>query len=390
MGDNRIHYLDGLRGLLAMIVFIHHFLYIFYPGAMLGGSVPEFLKPGVSLWKIIALTPVNIIFNPGMAINFFFLLSGFVQSFHYLKNPDLHLVQMSFMKRYLRLALPTMAVLLLVFIFNKLHFIHTELLPVNAVSANWIKGQLPDTLNFLQVLKYGFFDCFQGNRSYYQVLWTMPVELVNSWLILILLFVTHNVKHKNGFFIFWILVQVVLLRSTYGISFTLGLLLCSLHLHSLKFKKVFSHTTVKCACLLIGLYFASFPFMEYQDSIKNSMYLPISVFGSDATNYIVGNAFLFCFLLYAWRIKIIFSKKMFQFFGEISFMFYLVHFLLLFSISPMLYANLQPRVGLTAALVITFLATFGITTLVAFVLYNYVDKPCLKFCNRYTKKLLGI
>src|SRR5690606_8154988 len=133
-------------------------------------SYQNFLKPEWNIYKIIALTPVNIFFNPGMAINFFFLLSGFVQSFQYFQKPELQTLQKSFIKRYFRLIIPTLAVVILIFVFHKLNFFHKGYLPKNDLTQVWIDSQLPDKFTFLNVLKYTFVDLVNGNSSYYQVL----------------------------------------------------------------------------------------------------------------------------------------------------------------------------------------------------------------------------
>ena len=61
---------------MAVIVFIHHFLYAFYPWLVFGGEVESYRTGNWTVSRLFALTPLNIVFNPGTAINFFFLLSG--------------------------------------------------------------------------------------------------------------------------------------------------------------------------------------------------------------------------------------------------------------------------------------------------------------------------
>ena len=194
MGDHRISYLDGLRGLLAIIVFVHHFLYAFCPGVVFGGDYETFLSGHCTAERIFALTPINILFNPGTAINFFFLLSGYVQCLPYFLKQDLFLVQKNFIKRYFRLALPTLAVVLMVFAFQHLLLIDKSHFPPNPLTHEWIQSMMPNTLTFFQTLRYGLFDCFNSKSQNYQVLWTMPVELYNSWMVLILLMLTHRLK----------------------------------------------------------------------------------------------------------------------------------------------------------------------------------------------------
>jgi len=119
------------------------------------------------------------------------------------------------------------------------------------------------------------------------------------------------------------------------------------------------------------------------------MYAPVSFFETQfhLVTYIIGNSLLFCFILRSQRVKIIFSKRIFQFFGAISLMFYLVHFMLLFSFSAKVYYSLRSGFSFNGNLILTFVATFAAITGVAYVLTRYVDKPSLRVGNRYVKKL---
>ena len=131
-----------------------------------------------------ALTPVNIFFNPGMAIHFFFLLSGYVQTHTYFINPETAFLQKSLIKRYIRLALPVLSVVILVYFFHSFYLIRKDLIPANELTSGWLKSLLPNNLHFFEVIKEGLSDCFRGNSRYYQVLWTMPTELINSFVVL--------------------------------------------------------------------------------------------------------------------------------------------------------------------------------------------------------------
>lgn len=392
MSDQRIRYLDGLRGILAIIVFIHHYLYTFYPTVIFGGDYQTFFSGKWTGERIFALTPLNILFNPGTAINFFFLLSGYVQTLPYFRKPDLFFVQRSFIKRYFRLALPTLAVVVLVFIFHRLHLINKSHIPPNSLTLPWIKSMMPDTLNFFQTLQYGLVHCFNNASPVrnYQVLWTMSFELYNSWMVLILLLVTYKIKNRLPLFVFWFLVQLLVLKSYFGMAFTLGLLVAYIQTNVPRFTTLFSGKLLKSICLIVGLYFASYPFTGYETSSAQSMYLPISFFDKiPATiSYAFGNLLLFCVILHSSRIQQFLSKPILLFFGNISFMFYLVHFLLLFSFSPWVFFHLFPSLHNTLSnYFLTGVSTFALITLVSFVLYKLVDLPVVKLCNIYSKRL---
>ncbi|MBL7930950.1 MAG: acyltransferase [Bacteroidia bacterium] len=391
--SDRVRFLDGLRGILACIVFVHHFFYAFWPNIVFGGPYEEFSSTSAfSGYKLIALTPLNILYNPGMAIHFFFLLSGYVQTYNYFHKPDFVFLQKSFIKRYFRLAIPTLSVLLLVFLFHRAHLFTKDLIPQNSVTSGWVKSLLPDNLNLFQVIRHGLVECFSVKSNYYQVLWTMPTELANSWMVLILLFITHRLKNATRVFVLWLLAQVFLMEAYYGAAFTLGMLICSVEKNIPKFSAYFGKTYVRFLCLSIGLYFASYPFVGYVDSTKNSFYGPISFFEKvpHIISYLFGDLLLFCFFLHSERSKNFLAQKLFLFLGNISFMFYLVHFLILLSFTPWVFNVLSFHVGFTTNILLSGLSTFMLVLGASYILYKYVDRLTLRLCSLYLKKLFNI
>lgn len=393
MADHRIRYLDGLRGILAIIVFIHHFLFAFCPELVFGGDLESFKSGAWTFSRLFALTPLNLVFNPGAAINFFFLLSGYVQSLHYFQTNDLPAVKRSLVKRYFRLALPTLSVVLLVFIFHRLQLIDRTGIPDNRLTSGWVSRMMPDNLNFLQTFRYGLLDCFLGKAQSYQVLWTMPIELFNSWMVLILLMVTHRFKNKLLFYLIWLSIQFILLESYYGISFTLGLTLAWLNTHSVHFREITSSKVLKYFCLITGLYFASFPYTGYETSSRESIYAPISFFDHipSMISYAFGNVLLFFFLLQAPRLQTLLARKELLFFGDISFMFYLLHFLILFSFSPWVFVLLSPQFppGPVNCMITALLSFFLITGL-SWLFYHLIDRRVIQLCNTYSKRLFRV
>ncbi|HOZ87803.1 MAG TPA: acyltransferase [Bacteroidia bacterium] len=393
MNTERILFLNGLRGILALIVFVHHFLYAFNPDMLFGGNSEAFLSGKWTTCRIFAYTPLNIFFNPGMAISFFFLLSGYVQSHHYLKTNDFVFLQKSFIKRYFRLMVPVLSILVLVFLFHRLSFIHRNGFPYNTLSDGWIKSMLPDNLSFMQVLKHGLVDCFYtGKSGYYQILWTMMVELYNSWMVIILLLVTHVIRRKIPLLFLWLAFQFLFLHSYYSAMFTMGLILCHLHLHSTRFNQLASQPIVKTICLAVGIYFASYPFTGYQGGSEKTVYQLISFFEKipHFISYAIGDLLLFIFLLHSQFFKKLLSKSFLLFFGEISFMVYLVHFLIIFSFSVWMYQKLLPHLVSTANLWVTGLASFALIIAVSWLLTICIDRPWLTWCNVSIKKYFDI
>src|SRR5207253_125005 len=115
----------------------------------------------------------------------------------------------------------------------------------------------------------------------------------------------------------------------------------------------------------------------YEKSTVHSLYAPISFFEKypHIISYLFGDLLLFLFFLRSGTLKKIFTKKPFQFFGDISFMFYLVHMLILFSFSPWLFNALAHHVTRFQDLIITALLSMFVVSLVSYLLYEFVDKP---------------
>lgn len=391
MTEQRIHYLDGLRGLLAIVVFVHHFLYAFFPYLVFGGRPEAFASGAWTLERSFALTPLNLLFNPGTAINFFFILSGYVQSLRYFQNPDPLPVQRALVKRYFRLALPTLAVVLFIFVLHRANLVDRRHFPPNPLTWNWISSMMPDNMDLPQTVWYGLLGCFHSKAQSYQVLWTMPVELYNSWLVLVLLLATHRVKNKALLYTGWLLVQLTVLEGYYAMSFTAGLLLAHLQVHSATFHRLLAVPWIKYGCLTVGIYLASFPFTGYENSSRQSMYALISFFDHvpHVISYAIGNFLLFCFLLHAPRAQKLLSIKPLQFFGNISFMFYLLHLAVLFSFSPWLFLRLFKTFHNSPSnYLLTFLFSFAGVTLLSWLFHRLVDLPALRFSGWLGKYLL--
>lgn|GEM_PF-1745183 len=389
MINERVRYLDGLRGVLAIIVFIHHYFYAFCPELIFGGSFESYNSTGpFSFYKIMALTPVNILFNPGMAIHFFFLLSGYVQTRSFFINQEISFLQKSLIKRYFRLALPILSVVILVYLFHNNYLIRKDLIPPNELTTGWVKSLLPNNLHFFEVILEGLSNCFRGNSHYYQILWTMPTELVNSFVVLALLLILHGLRHQLKIIVVLLLVQFFVLKEYYSVAFVAGMLFANLEVNSGKFNAFFSKMPVQILCLILGIYFGSYPFTGYQNAVAHSVYAPISFFEvcPHVISYLIGVIFLFCFLLYSKRTQALLSKKILLFFGEISFMFYLIHFLLLLSFTPWLYNTLKNNGDGGADFIWTGVFSFGVISLVASVLTKLVDRPVINWCNRFAKR----
>lgn len=390
MNNSRLAYLDGLRGLLAAIVFVHHFFYLFYPQFIFGGPPADFAHNQYTAGKCIALTPLNIFFNPAMAVQFFFLLSGYVQTHSYFVTNEALILKRALVKRYLRLALPVLAVVLLVFGFHKLNLIHKEAIPQNTISTAWKNSMLPDNLHFLKAVQHGLFSNFISASKYYQVLWTMPIELINSYLILMVLLLTHPIKHKVWLFLPLLLVQLYFGNSFFAPALGIGALIAYCEQSFPGFRRFFAARYVKTTCCLAGLYIASYPFTAYSGVLLNTVYKPLAFLEVGRLNpsYFIGTLLLFCWLLNSVFMQQHLSRRPFVILGKISFMLYLVHLLVLLSFSALTFQWLSALFPSVWALILNFFISAVLVIIVSQLLCSIVDRPALAIGNCLARKFI--
>ncbi|MGD0277438.1 MAG: acyltransferase family protein, partial [Syntrophales bacterium] len=108
----RITYVDGMRGLAAIVVLSSHVIGAFYPVLI---PIPQVLPVPLQdlanqslLIKIIIFTPLTIFYNGFSAVTLFLLLSGYVIYNSCVYNKDKTHLTPSVFKRYFRLTIPTL------------------------------------------------------------------------------------------------------------------------------------------------------------------------------------------------------------------------------------------------------------------------------------------
>lgn len=208
-GFAKIEYLDGLRGLASVWVFMQHLM----PAYTLGGHEFGFGQDGQSDHdKFIQLPVVRLFFGNGgnAAVVIFFVLSGYVlsiSSFRKLKQnkaPECRRALLSaLIRRPIRLYVPPLAI----------SFIYAMLLHVPGplvLPLPWDGGRPAESIwaeiEFFTRKSYRYFSIFREHAStqfafpYNAAMWTIPIELKGSLLVFGVVFVLslgmHGDDHK--------------------------------------------------------------------------------------------------------------------------------------------------------------------------------------------------
>jgi peptidoglycan/LPS O-acetylase OafA/YrhL len=345
--SSRVEGLEGMRGIAAFIVFVHHFLLIFHP--------PFYFGPHD--WR-------HLLLNPNLAVSWFFAHSGFVLAW---KSRDMqprefppHILDLV-LRRYLRLLPLVLVSILLTCLLLSLHAIDS----VNyaaVTGSKWLGGYLRFEGNFLDALLqglYGVYFQFKSSTSYNPSLWTIGYELISSYLLFFAIAILRNgLMSRIGF---------VLIALTVGtwkgvLPFFLGAALT----------RIPRHTPPRWILPLLAL-----PALALSD-------LP----GKQGGEYYRGvcAAVLMYVLVNSPSIRAFLSRGIPDFLGKVSYSLYAIHFLILASFTSWLGSTLQSHTSLSGIL-LNFILTTALLIPVSYLLYRWVDKPGIAFSKWFSGRV---
>lgn len=175
---NRLGYLDGLRGVLALIVFAEHFLKAFYPDTMTHETV---WAPGTLPDLMLVFSPLTYAYNGAFAVAGFFVMSGYVltRSAWNTDSPNMLYPASQLVRRYFRFAVPITLSLLLILFAGQQGWLNLHgFIQENGSKIKDIYS-LPVQLTFSEAIDQGFLTSLFGfNSNHNPVLWVMTPEML--------------------------------------------------------------------------------------------------------------------------------------------------------------------------------------------------------------------
>ncbi|MCM0034092.1 acyltransferase family protein [Sandarakinorhabdus limnophila] len=176
--SSKLVHLECARGIASVIVIFNHFCVAFLPGMK-----TSFMNGGLQL------TPVYFILNGSGAVIFFFLLSGFVLTQGFFRNPAPVALLRSVVKRLPRLMLPVSVTIMAGFLILKSGSAPYQL-AAEISGSQWLhdfgnakfpQGFTPTLASAVQQFLSVFL--FSNNSYYNSNLWTMRDEFLGSLLV---------------------------------------------------------------------------------------------------------------------------------------------------------------------------------------------------------------
>ena len=364
---NKLYFLEGLRGLAALIVVFCHLkntFFIHWPEELL-----FLLKDKTNSYFIshIIHSIVNILFDGGLAVYIFWFMSAYVISIKlFTSNDDSYLIK-SFIKRYFRLLIPVLASVLFAYIVLSSDLMYNSIL-AHKQGKGYIDGWLNNFYNFepnfFLAIKSGIWDTFfdyDPQKTYNAVLWSIKPELFGS---IFCYFIFGIFKESSRRYVFYvpIILGTFALEEYWLTSFMLGFLFCDID-HS-----------------------DSSVFRDYLNIITSNQVLNIflficliiiggkpSFFGFD--NLLI-SSFMVLIILKTEPLQRLFESNVLIWLGKISFALYLIHLPIICSLSCYLFLILPYSFFLKLFAVI--IVTLIISLIGANLFTKYIDNFGIK------------
>ncbi|HET6383372.1 MAG TPA: acyltransferase [Armatimonadota bacterium] len=372
--SRRLEQLDSLRGLAALSVLGHHFLFVF--PAMVSGSGPYWL---------LARTPLAIFVAGQQAVIFFFVLSGFVLAIPFLRGPVVYLPFV--WRRVCRIWIPyaiavsTAMVCYQLFSRNGIPglsswFNSTWTTPISA-------GLIGDHFILVDSFKNGVFA---------PVIWSLVVEMRLSLVFPLLMLLALRANWRVTLAAAWVASfgsfvlyghlrrhagwsNDSLLTVHYATIFVIGILLCR-HRSALQERYRGLSKRMKWALALFSVLCYTYPYWFFSHSA-----LP-HLGGVDDLITAAGVAGFIVMALESSRTKSWLVREPILRLGKISYSLYLWHTIVLLSMVNLLYGVIPLWTILIAAAMITLL--------VSNLSYEYIERPAIRLGYSGSSKLQQI
>lgn len=380
-GSGKIDAMEAVRGLGAMAVVLSHLSNAFYPGLAFG-------KYTSLAGRIASTTPFPVLFDGAFAVTLFFTLSGFVLSLSYLRTGSMRVLESAAVRRCIRLMVPVAASILMAWALLASHAMANQ--PVAALLGQskdtWLANHYDFPPSLADALKQAVAATFHDvryhasstrNLGYNSSCWTMPIELLGSYVVFGLLALCGRLRNRSTIYV---LLGAFFLR-TWQVnlfSFVAGVALCDLYVNRIstgggRVKDYIPEWVAVCllcaAVLMVGAVTA----------LASSHNGVLARIGGHARE--LGAIGVLVAVSNSQVLRRILSMRPLVFLGRVSFSLYLVHFPIEMSLGMHVYLLAVRAFGMghAAGVAAAALATIATSLGVAWLGRQYVEAPAINW-----------
>lgn len=345
----QVNSLTSLRGIAALVVLWAHTSGYYVR--------PEWLD------FLIAYTPIKLLLDSGVAVNLFFVLSGFVLSINFfgknISNQNYE-IETFFLSRIIRICFPYWLILALSWLAYHYLFLPIETTPASQAYKLW-----QPTVDSKQFLLDALM--FKANNAFFFIpqAWTLAIELKISLLMPLFIFIA-----RRGLFALWVFtLSLVLIFKLphYVFNFCFGVML-AYYYEELVITVAKLSLISKLLIVIVSSYICSIPALL---KLNYHEYIYLGVF-----THAVGSSGL---LIAALSFKRILETPLLMRLGTISYSLYLTHMLVIWLITPRFVFMLNSfEINNGLIKLYLFIFTTIVSLLVANITYIFIEAPSLR------------
>ncbi len=380
----KLGYLEGIRGVSALLVMIHHFGLAFYPAATLGNGATQHTA-GIEM--MFYKSPLVFLNNGAWYVDIFFVLSGYVLSRRFYRTGDRDYLLSATIRRFPRLYLPVATSLLLAYLLLLTgSYYNTNASAVTG--SEWLSRAEGSRglYHFMAALIYG--TMFRGNALYNSSLWTISIEWYGSLMVFASLALFGRFRYRVWLFLLLFVLLSFFDESFYA-AFALGMLLNATGTPAVQAR--FSRRVAVLGLLAIACFLGGMPppSTAGAEVHAGTFYAGIEsewISRHVSTLNVIGAFLLILALQQSKSLQKVFSVRPIAFLGRISFSLYLVHLLILDSFASWLFVKIDPVFGYTLSVVTVMLTYLIVTLLLADLMTRFVDDKAVAFSHYFSKR----
>ncbi len=362
-----IKYIDGLKGLCALLVVFLHYLMGYVGRGFVGWQ--SGIEEAQKLNYFWANFPLSAVINSTFILQIFFTIVAFLPAWHFFNKQDVEWIKRQAIVRYFRFVPYTIIITILsYFMYLSGAYFNQEV--GQLLNIQWISALMMGNFSWPDAFVSGLFRSFvQGDGGYVAVLWCMHIIFLGSYIAYasILLFASI----KRHMYIFSILFLISCFVLPWAMVFVGGVMIASIV--SNEFKNPSStkfRNSMGLVLLFVGITLGmgvdgfTQDFI-WQDIIKNcaAICVTLSVFYLDFLQKILQTPFLLSC-------------------GKYGFSIIVTHGLIMLSISSWLFLKLHAWLGYDLALWLTFILSIIPLSLATIIFAKVMDPICLRLSRK--------
>ena len=363
-----LDYINGLKGIGALMVYFCHFVFAFYYGAY--SLLPESCHTASQIEISIGKSPLNLFYSGNGAVCLFLVFSGFVLCLSYFAGRDRKRLGAGAWKRYFRLMPMILAANILIYVLMRLGLYRNAETAVLTKSEAWFAGFNQFAPDFLKMLYESLIGCFlQGSNDYNGVLWTIPYLF---WGALVVYLAAYLVgENRLRYIVYAVMILVSLTTDIYFTAVFLGFAVSDFFCTQKKGMELWKkYRALPILSFVPGLYLLSYP--SIGSDMTGTIYgiLPPAY---TVIYHVAGAVGLLAGVLGLGSLQRFFGAKPFRFLGDVSYSLYLLHFPVIATFSCWFFLGLHESLGYHLTAGLDFLCTTALVLLLSSLSRRYLE-----------------